>query len=303
MRKLALAFSLSLLLVAVCIAAASQSYARHIQEAHSGSARFAITPVEGPSWLRNLGLHVFQTSLEQMGDGGFIPSTHRTEPRTGNTFVLAGADLYRINCRGCHGPEGKGAPPEINSLIGPVQGMSPAFIRQRMKARGLEADDAMVNQLATQAEGAIRQRLQKGGKKMPPFEYLDRDEVNALLAYLETLAAVPAPRLPQRLVHEAALHVGEDVVKSTCHVCHDATGPGRGGMMMMRGTIPSLASIPYEQPLSSVMRQVQYGSPPMMGMMGGGERMPALPYFTEEEIAAAYFYLANYPPAVGREGR
>lgn len=296
MRKLALAFSLSLLLVAVCIAAAFQSLARQIQEDHSGSARSAITPVEGPSWLRNLGLHVSQTSLERMGDGESIPLTHRTEPRTGNTFLLAGADLYRINCRGCHGPDGRGSPPEINSLIGPVQGMSLAFIRQRMKARGLEVDDSMVREMAAQAEGAIRQRLQKGGKKMPSFEYLNSDEVNSLLGYLEKLAEVPEPRLPQRLVHEAALHVGEDVVKSTCHVCHDATGPGGGRMAMMSGIIPSLASLPREQSLSSVMRQVQYGSPPRMGMMGGGERMPALPYFTEEEIAAAYFYLANYPP-------
>ena len=31
-------------------------------------------------------------------------------------------------------------------------------------------------------------------------------------------------------------------------------------------------------------------------MMMGGTQMPAFPYFTEEEIAAAYFYLEGYPP-------
>ena len=34
----------------------------------------------------------------------------------------------------------------------------------------------------------------------------------------------------------------------------------------------------------------------MMSMMGG-QIMPAYPYFTEDEGAAAYLYLVNYPPA------
>jgi hypothetical protein len=43
-----------------------------------------------------------------------------------------------------------------------------------------------------------------------------------------------------------------------------------------------------------VVQQVRYGSPEMMGMMGG-PGMPALPYITDEEIAAAYFYLNRFP--------
>lgn len=65
-------------------------------------------------------------------------------------------------------------------------------------------------------------------------------------------------------------------------------------MAMMQGIIPSLASMPSEQSLSSVIRQVQYGSSGMMLMMGG-EKMPPFPHLTEEE-AAAYFYLVPYPP-------
>lgn len=297
MRGLFIAFSI--LFVAAC---AVVGFGGSTQS-QSAAARAMVTPVEGPSWLKHLGLRVSETNLGEMGGGSFIPPTPRSEPQTpdGNSFVLAGGDIYRISCRSCHGPEGHGAPPEINSLIGPVQGMSPAMIRQRLKARGLTISDSMVHDMAAQAETAIRQRLQNGGKKMPAFKHLTHDEVNSLLAYLERLADVPESKGgAEFLVHESADHVGEDVVKGTCHTCHNATGPGGGHMgMMMSGIIPSLASLPQDQSLGSVIRQVEYGSPPMMMMMRA-ERMPALPYLTEEEIAAAYAYLAKYPPRAGR---
>ena len=129
---------------------------------------------------------------------------------------------------------------------------------------------------------------------MPPFPHLRGDEVEALIGYLRELAGVSAMSDTLRVVQSVA-RVGEHLVKGTCHICHDATGPGGGHMAMMRGTIPSLASFPRELSLSSLLRQVEYGSSGMMGMMGG-ERMPPLPYLTEDEDAAAYFYLAEYEP-------
>jgi mono/diheme cytochrome c family protein len=258
-----------------------------------------ITAVEGPSWLKHLGLTMSGTRMGQMGGGSFIPPTARREPEVGQTlneqFELTGADLYRIDCRSCHGPEGEGAPPEIHSLIGPVQGASPALIQRRMEARGAPISEEMAAQMASEAEKAIRDRLQNGGEKMPAFSYLRPDEVAAVLAYWGKLAGVPG-RQHTPMVSESAAHVGELVIKATCHTCHDATGPGGGRMMMMmRGIIPSLASLPYDHSLSSVIGQVQYGSSGMMMMMGGN-RMPPLPYFTREELAAAYFYLQAYPP-------
>jgi hypothetical protein len=64
---------------------------------------------------------------------------------------------------------------------------------------------------------------------------------------------------------------------------------------MMRGIIPSLASLPDEKTVQDVIRQIEYGSMPMMSMMGG-QAMPAYPYVTEDEGAAAYLYLVEYPP-------
>jgi mono/diheme cytochrome c family protein len=87
--------------------------------------------------------------------------------------------------------------------------------------------------------------------------------------------------------------VGEHLVKGTCQICHDSTGPGLRGGGMMRGIIPSLASFPYEQSMQSVVWQVKLGS---RRMMMRGPRMPAFPYITTAEAAAAYLYLVSYPP-------
>ncbi len=209
-------------------------------------------------------------------------------------FEVTGGDLYRLNCQSCHGPGGEGAPPEIKSLLDPVRGASASAITARMEKMGHPISKAMAAQLAAQGEATIRKRLSAGGQKMPAFAHLRGDEVDALLAYLRRLAGGGGPTAEPRLVRETAARVGEHLVKGTCHVCHDAVGPG-GHRAMMEGRIPSLASFPADEALGSVVRQVEDGSAPMMRMMGGAE-MPALPYITPEEVAAAYFYLEAYPP-------
>lgn len=277
-------------------------------DAQAGSSRdsisYPVSAVSGPSWLAHLGLRLTETHMGQAGQTQLIPSTRR-DPRleiekglpdaTTKSFVLSGADLYRFNCRSCHGPNGQGSSPEINSLIGPVQATSAAMIQQRMKARGSEVSNAMAQEMAAEADKSLRDRLLNGGKSMPAFKHLRGDEVDALLNYLDQLAGVQAGKHAARLVTESAARVGEHVVKGTCHICHDATGPGVGHMAMMRGITPSLASLPKQQSLRSVTYQVQNGSSGMMTMMGG-PRMPSFPYFTDDEIAAAYFYLEEYPP-------
>jgi mono/diheme cytochrome c family protein len=219
-------------------------------------------------------------------------STFRSSPEKAGAilnekFSVSGADLYRWNCQSCHGPDGQGAPPEINSVLGPVQGTSPAMSRKRMEARGLDVDDDVIQQTTELAEASLRDRFQHGGKNMPSFEYLRADEVEALFGYLEKLASVPPTKRDGLRVPESAARVGEHIVRGTCHVCHDATGPGSGHTAMAQGTIPSLASIPRDHSLSGVVHQVQYGSCATMRMTGG-DTMPAYPYFTEEEIAAMY---------------
>lgn len=267
--------------------------------------------VQGPSWLTHLGLTVSKTQMGQVGGKGPVAATSDKEPgnlqsivkrylsafRAGpgqsseilnEKFMATGSDLYRWNCQGCHGPDGKGSAPEINSVVGPVQGTSAALTRARMEARGIDADDDIINQVTELADASLRERLQHGGKDMPSFEYLRADEVEALLGHLEKLAEVPPTKRAGLLVPESVARVGQHIERGTCHICHDATGPGAGHASMQQGTIPSLASIPRTLSLSGVVHQVQYGSCDTMKMTGG-DVMPAYPYFTEEEIAAIYF--------------
>lgn len=297
---------------------------------NTGAAYF-VTPAHGPSWLKYLGIFNLRfTAMGEMGGYEPPPSSPRKEPRfpvrgappggrmgmgmggmMGRTysnyrfnryelermmnekFLLAGADLYRLNCRSCHGPNGDGLPPEINSLIGPVQGTSPTLIEERMEKLGRPIGDELAKELAAQAKESIRQRLQKGGKKMPPFRHLDREEVDALMQYLRKHVGAPEFEGKEILVTQSVARVGEHLVKGTCQICHDATGPGIGRMGMMRGVIPSLASFPYEQSMQSIVWQVKLGSRPMMMRR---QTMPAYPYITDDEAAASYLYLVQYPP-------
>ncbi len=294
------------------------------QTATPEAQKYPVTGVLGISWLKHLGLTVSQTRLGQMGGTAQPPAdaVGREENESGlagalqrylsifgksrqqasqylsQSFVLTGQDLYRLDCQSCHAPDGQGSPPEINSVIGPVQGASAALIQDRMSARGTPIDADLAKQLASQSEAAIQNRLRDGGKKMPPFRHLRGEEVDALLGHLDALAEVPAGRRKGLFVRESAARVGEHLVKGTCHICHDATGPGGGHMAMMRGIIPSLQSFPADYSLSSIEHQLEYGSSGMMRMMmmTGAESMPPFPYITRMEGAASYFYLAEYPP-------
>src|SRR6267142_1760585 len=83
--------------------------------------------------------------------------------------TLRGSDLYRLNCRGCHGESGLGAPPEINSVIDPVRASSVGAVKERMKRAGMDISRAEAGKLALEAKTALLQRLHNGGQDMPPF--------------------------------------------------------------------------------------------------------------------------------------
>lgn len=312
-------------------AAGDQSTAKPAARDGGQSARplYRVTPAIGFSWLKMLG--VFNISMSPMGEMGGDsppPPSSRFEPRfpvgqgppaggmgmggmmgggyagpqfsrdqiesmLGQRFVLAGSDFYRLDCRACHGPKGNGSPPIINSIIGPFKGTSPALIEARMKKSGAPIGKKMADELASQAQQSILERLQNGGKKMPPFRHLEGEEVTSLIHYLKKRVGAPEAQGRPILVSESVARVGEHLVKGTCQICHDSTGPGLRGGGRMRGIIPSLASFPYEQSMQSVVWQVKLGS---RRMMMRGPRMPAFPYITREEAAAAYLYLVSYPP-------
>jgi mono/diheme cytochrome c family protein len=238
-----------------------------------------VTAVRGQSWLKHLGLPRDRTAMGQMGSAGRRPSSvsasawgESSIPETLNkSFTLTGADLYRLSCQSCHNVGGLGSPPEIRSLIDPVRATPAPFAP------------------------ALRARLQKGGEKMPPFPHLRGAEVEALLSYSRSLAGLPGPSAKQARIAEPVVRVGELLVKGTCFICHDATGPGSDAMSSAAEIIPSLASFLEQKSVAAVVHKVREGAP-VPGLVGGRGEMPVFSYFTAEEVSAAYIYLMTYPP-------
>jgi len=109
-------------------------------------------PVAGESWLKHLQRSFDETSMGKTGQLGpptavpaveFARWQQGLSPESGNANVtLHGSDLYRMNCRGCHGADGQGAPPEINSVINPVRATSAAAVMERMKTAGMDMNRA-----------------------------------------------------------------------------------------------------------------------------------------------------------------
>jgi mono/diheme cytochrome c family protein len=214
-------------------------------------------------------------------------------------LVLHGADLYRLNCEGCHGESGLGAPPEIASIINPVRATSVSLVMQRMKSVGADVSRAQAAELAGQSKTALLQRIHNGGQDMPSFSYLNDFEVQSLVEYLNLLAGVPNAAARQAAVSESHAKVGELIVKSTCHICHAATGPNPGPAELAAGAIPPLATLTGRVSRAQLIRKITVGAPVMMGAVPDSlrGRMPVFFYLTESEAADVYGYLEAYPPS------
>lgn len=272
-----------------------------------------VTPVSGESWLSHLHRALENTSMGKtvhLGPPTIVPTRAIGEQNAErlqslalgaakSSVIMQGADLYRFNCQGCHGEFGLGAPPEINSVIEPTRATSAALVMARMKQRGLDTSWSQVNEMANQAKGSLLDRLHKGGTDMPPFSHLSEPEVRAIFSYLRQLAEIPGAEGQQVRVEEPALHVGEHIVKSTCHICHNAAGLNPSPNELMQGTIPPLSTLTTRVSLPEFERKVRHGAPIMMGtpVLPYRGRMPVFDYLSESEVADAYLYLKMFPPS------
>ncbi len=270
-----------------------------------------VTEVSGESWLNHLARNFNDTSMGKTGRLG--PSEAGDEaPRFESqplpvlavqSVTVRGADLYRMNCRGCHGEYGFGAPPEINSVINPVRSTSVALVMERMKAVGMDVSPSTAADMASQSRKALLLRLHEGGQNMPPFPHLSEPEIRAIVAYLKQLAGVPGAQGEQVTLQISRVHIGEHIAKSTCHICHSAAGANPNAQQILDGAIPPLSSLTGRKDLSGFVTKVTQGAPVVMGtppLVCRG-RMPVFGYLTEDEAEDVYLYLTLYParaPAV-----
>ena len=268
------------------------------------AAPVVVTPVTGPSTLHHLGLSIDRSSMGWDGQLGAAPVKVPTQPppparaeNPAGTFALNSADLYRVSCRACHKPDGSGVPPQINSIIGPVQSASVAWTTAQMKEKGRPIDPKFIRQLTSLTEADLQQRLKVGGHDMPSFAHLSDEEIRVLRPYLDALAHVPGAEHQQRQIAEPPARVGELIVKGTCHICHDATGPDEGPGTVTNDVIPSLASFPRKKTLAQFVQKVREGAPvPVSAGVSSTRRMPVFSYLSDAEAAAVYSYLRAYAP-------
>jgi len=267
-----------------------------------------VTAVAGESWLSHLHRAFDDTSMGKTGRLGPAEpespeqSFARLLPASAGALApnltLHGADLYRMNCRGCHGEAGLGAPPEINSVINPVRAGSAALIMARMKKSGMSMSYADAAKLAKQSQDAVLERLHHGGQDMPPFSHLNEPEIRALVAYLKQLSDIPGAQAEQLAVRETPLRVGEHIAKSTCHICHSASAPNPDAQQLADGAIPPLGTLTSRVNQAQFVRKVTRGAPIVMGAppLACRGRMPVFYYLSEEEAADVYLYLSSYRP-------
>ena len=273
-----------------------------------GNKDIPVTAVKGESWISHLHKRFSDTSMGKTWHSGPVapmPGEKSTggEQRlslgfAARTMTFRGSDVYRLNCRGCHAESGHGAPPEINSVIDPVRATSVEVIMARMKKVGMNMSRANATLLAKQSNTALLDRFHKGGQDMPPFPQLSEPEIRSLIAYLRQLAGVPGAEKEQIAINESPSHVGEQIVKSTCHICHNAVGPNPNPQQILEGTIPPLSTLTSRTSMPEFVRKVTAGAPINMGAapLPYRGRMPVFDYLSEDEVANAYLYLTLYPP-------
>jgi mono/diheme cytochrome c family protein len=286
----------------------SSALGKTVAGGHEESASSGPTAVAGESWLHHLHRSFDETSMGKtgrLGPSSALPAAEFVRWQMGmaaetanETVTLDGSDLYRMNCRGCHGEDGMGAAPEINSLINPVRATSAATVMERMKTAGMDMSRTDAAKLAQQSKGMLLDRLRHGGQDMPAFPHLRGAEVDSLVAYLRQLAGVRGAEREQTAVRVPRVRVGEYIVKSTCHVCHSASGPSPNPQQLYEGVIPPLNTLALQTSRAEFVRKVTHGAPVLMGappeIYRG--RMPVFYYLSEEEAADVYLYLTRYPP-------
>jgi mono/diheme cytochrome c family protein len=260
------------------------------------------SPVSGLSWVHHLRVDLEKTSLGGTGGwGGAAPvAATGSLPARGSLdgpILLTGRDIYRLSCQSCHREDGSGAPPEILPVTALARATSRQFFRDKMKERGLPVDEAQLAQNASQAETSLRNRILKGGEKMPPFPQLDRAETESVIAYVKELAGVPEGP-PRPALSEPVARVGELLVKGTCHVCHDAAATPTTAFeyRVGYGNPPPLSFLTEQRTPPQVIRKVREGliEPSVSASRG---RMPVFEYLSAKEVTAAYIYLLMEPPA------
>ncbi len=199
--------------------------------------------------MRDLYIVALAAALAGCGDralnGNPSDTPEAPDPRTVVTF----ANLYELNCSGCHGRGGEG---------------------------GLAVGLASRGYLAYAPDATIRDVIANGrpGTAMPPFAtraggMLSDEQIDAIVAGIRAWAPGPAPT-PQTETAAGDPARGGDAFRGQCAWCHGPDGRGGpGGSSIADDSFLALTS-------DASLRTTIVAGRPELGCPGGRSRMTAL---------------------------
>ena len=207
----------------------------------------------------------------------FAPSSSAGSARADEELVAEGRKLFLVGCSFCHGQNGEG----VSTLDGNQLGPSLAGV-------GAAAVDFQV--------GTGRMPMAQPGAQNPtkPESYT-QDEIDALAAYVASLA--PGPAVPDPSDYslaglseeqrEEAVARGGQIFLTNCTACHNFAG--KGGAMPRGGYAPDLSNTEAVHIYEALLT-----GPGQMDTFSNGNLSP-----DEKRDVIAYLYSLRAQPAYG----
>ena len=207
----------------------------------------------------------------------FAPSSSAGTARADEELVAEGRKLFLVGCSFCHGQNGEGVSTVGGNQLGPS-----------LAGVGAAAVDFQV--------GTGRMPMAQPGAQNPTKpEAYTQDEIDALAAYVASLAPGPAAPDPSdyslaglsETEREEAVSRGGQIFLTNCTACHNFAG--KGGAMPRGGYAPDLSNTTARHIYEALLT-----GPGQMDSFSNGNLSPE-----EKRDVIAYLYSLREQPAYG----
>jgi ubiquinol-cytochrome c reductase cytochrome c subunit len=207
----------------------------------------------------------------------FAPSSSADSAKSDEQLVADGRQLFLVGCSFCHGQNGEGVETLEGDQLGPT-----------LAGVGAAAVDFQV--------GTGRMPMVQPGAQNPtkPQSY-SQDEIDALAAYVASLAPGPAAPDPSdyslaglsQAEREEAVARGGQIFLTNCTACHNFAG--KGGAMPRGGQAPDLSNTTARHIYEALLT-----GPGQMDSFSNGNLSPE-----EKRDVIAYLYSLRTQPHYG----
>jgi len=207
----------------------------------------------------------------------FAPSSTAQSGQSDEELIQQGRELFLVGCSFCHGQNGEGVMTEDGNQLGPT-----------LAGVGAAAVDFQVGTGRMPA-------VQPGAQNPTKPETYTQDEIDALAAYVASLAPGPAVPNPEDYSlagmsdkeREEAVARGGQIFLTNCTACHNFAG--EGGAMPRGGYAPALSNTSARHIYEALLT-----GPGQMPTFSDGNLSP-----DEKRDVIAYLYSLREQPSYG----